>query len=79
MFVLGFIPTINFRYGKSFGRAADDSLSDFRINQSRVRQRREEIDKVFRTKSAPRMTSIRQRDDVTRTLQEYEDRIRFRG
>uniref|UniRef100_A0A1Y1LF43 Ciliary microtubule inner protein 2A-C-like domain-containing protein n=1 Tax=Photinus pyralis TaxID=7054 RepID=A0A1Y1LF43_PHOPY len=75
----GFIPTLNFRYGKSFGRTADDSMADFTDSQSRLREKRAEMQSLFRTQSAPRMVSIRNRDEVTRSLTNYETLGKFNG
>lgn len=74
----GFIPTLNFRYGKSFSRAADDSISDFNLNQRRLQESRSELERLFRAKSAPRLTSIRRKDEVARNLHDYEETIRYR-
>ncbi|KAF5269934.1 hypothetical protein FQR65_LT05733 [Abscondita terminalis] len=75
----GFIPTLNFRYGKSFGRTADDSAADFAINQSKYREKKIETQNIFRAKSTPRIETIRHRDDVSKNLAVFEEQIKFKG
>ncbi|KAK5642039.1 hypothetical protein RI129_008206 [Pyrocoelia pectoralis] len=75
----GFIPTQNFRYGKSFGRTADDSMTDFTNSQIHLREKRAEVQNLYRTQSAPRMVSIRNRDDVNRSLAHYGTQVKFNG
>lgn len=74
----GFIPTLNFRYGKSFGRTADDSATDFAVNQIKLREKKEETKNLFRTKSAPRMVPLRNSDEVGRDLSAYEEQHQFK-
>lgn len=64
---------MNFRYGKSFQRAADDSVMEFsrRISQEEIRREKE---RGHRSQSAPKMPSIRSKDEVKRTLRHYQTR-----
>ncbi|XP_021942599.1 protein FAM166B-like isoform X2 [Zootermopsis nevadensis] len=66
----GYIPGMNFRYGKSFQRAADDSVMEFsqRMSQEKVRK---EKDRGHRSQSAPKMPPVRSRDEVKNTLNNY--------
>lgn len=75
----GFIPTLNFRYGKSYGRAADDSVTEFSTKQQKLEEKREEEYKALRVKSAPRMAPIRGKDEVDRALREYQKKHGFKG
>lgn len=75
---LGYIPGLNFRYGKSYSRAADDSMYEFSERQTELR-RKWQAAQVYRANSAPKMNSIRARDDVSRSLKEYEDKVKFKG
>lgn len=76
---LGFIPTLNFRYGKSYGRAADDSMCEFSSKQRKLEDTKNEMNQMFRTKSAPRMVPIRGKDEVDRALRVYTEQNRFKG
>jgi hypothetical protein len=77
---LGFIPTLNFRYGKSYSRAADDSAYEYETNKHRrLQMAQEEVDRMFRAKSAPRMTSIRSKDEVQQALDTYIEKRKFQG
>lgn len=69
----GYIPGMNFRYGKSFQRAADDSVMEFsqRMSQEKVRK---EKDRGHRSQSAPKMPPVRSRDEVKNTLNNYHSR-----
>jgi hypothetical protein len=64
---------MNFRYGKSFQRAADDSVMEFsrRMTQEETRRERE---RGHRSKSAPKMPSIRSKDEVKKAVRHYENR-----
>ncbi|XP_023727662.1 protein FAM166B isoform X1 [Cryptotermes secundus] len=69
----GYIPGMNFRYGKSFQRAADDSMMDFNRRMSREEIRREK-EHGHRSQSAPKMPSIHSRDEVKKALHHYQNR-----
>lgn len=75
----GFVPTLNFRYGKSYSRAADDSISEFSAKQRKLEEREREMWGAARTKSAPKLTPIRGKDEVARALREYTERTKFKG
>ncbi|XP_044268945.1 protein FAM166B-like isoform X2 [Tribolium madens] len=56
----GFIPTMNFRYGKSYGQTADDCIYDYDTNKHRrIQMAEQEIEKMFRAQSVPRLNPIR--------------------
>lgn len=75
----GYIPGLNFRYGKSYGKAADDSMTEFSAKQSELR-RRKEVDKRYtRSRSAPKMEPIHNRDEVRTSLRQHENRHKYRG
>lgn len=79
-FFAGFIPTLNFRYGKSYCKAADDSLCEYETNKHRrIQMAQEEIDRMFRAKSASRMTSIRSKDEIQGSLNEFTEKRRVYG
>jgi hypothetical protein len=69
----GYIPGMNFRYGKSFQRTADDSVMEFSRRMSQEEMRREK-ERGHRSQSAPKMPSIRSRDDVKKALHHYQNR-----
>lgn len=66
----GFIPTLNFRYGKTYSNAAADSISEF---STKKRQSHWEA-----KNATTKLTSIRRKDDVTRALKHYDDQKRFK-
>ena len=72
-FLTGYIPGMSFRYGKSFQRAADDSVMDFNRQMSHEEIRREK-ERSHRSQSAPKMPSIRSRDELKKTLQHCQNR-----
>lgn len=69
----GFIPTLNFRYGKTYAKAADDSIAEFSTKERHLAY--VSRNGALRSKS---LTPIRHRDDVTRALKHYEDTHRFK-
>jgi hypothetical protein len=69
----GYIPGMNFRYGKSFQRAADDSVMELNRRMSQEEMRREK-ERSHRSQSAPKMPSIRSKDEVKKTLHHYQNR-----
>lgn len=71
----GFVPTLNFRYGKTYSKAADDSITEFSAKQRKLQQTNE----TNRTRTAPRLTSIRHKDEVARMLKNYEETHKFKG
>lgn len=60
----GFVPTLNFRYGKSYSRAADDSITEF------LKKQKENPPSAINPNK--KLTPIRHKDDVKRILKEYE-------
>jgi hypothetical protein len=64
---------MNFRYGKSFQQAADDSVMEFNQQMSQAEMRREK-ERGHRSQSAPKMPPIRSRDEVKDILNNYHSR-----
>lgn len=75
---IGYIPGLNFRYGKSYSRAADDSMSEFGERQNELK-RKLDSDHSHRSSSAPKMSTMRSEEEVSRALKDYEQKKRFRG
>ncbi|GJQ77156.1 hypothetical protein Trydic_g14834 [Trypoxylus dichotomus] len=75
----GFIPTLNFRYGKSYGRSADDSMCEFTENLRRLKEARQNKERMYRASTAPKMKPLRQEDEVNMVLKEYEEKCQFRA
>ncbi|XP_063236717.1 ciliary microtubule inner protein 2B-like [Bacillus rossius redtenbacheri] len=69
----GFIPGLHFRYGKSFRRAADDSVMEFNRRAEEEEHRR----RNQRSRSAPKTPSIRSRDEVKRALEQFQQQRRY--
>lgn len=67
-FIPGFIPTLNFRSGKSYSRTADDCMHEFSAKQRRVPEQQISKNKL-RSLSAPKYKSVRNSDDVKYVLQ----------
>lgn len=68
------MPTLNFRYGKTYSKAADDSISEFSIKQRKLQK-----NETHRIKTTPRLTPIRNNDEVARMLKNYEQTHKFKG
>lgn len=79
VYTLGFIPTLNFRYGKSYGRTADDSMCDFNEHLRRKREARQNKERMYRAATAPKMKPLRSADEVNQLFREYEDKNKFKG
>lgn len=79
MFAIGFIPTLNFRYGKSYGRAADDCMYEFESDQRKLHQVETEAQNILRTRSAPKLVPIRGKDEVMQELKPLEDTYKYIG
>uniref|UniRef100_A0A1B6M8P7 Ciliary microtubule inner protein 2A-C-like domain-containing protein n=1 Tax=Graphocephala atropunctata TaxID=36148 RepID=A0A1B6M8P7_9HEMI len=74
----GYIPGMHFRYGMSFRRAADASVDDFSRRMSQEASRRAlETPLRARSRSAPRLVSIRARDQVKSSLDQYCQHNKF--
>lgn len=55
-------------------------MSEFSMRQRKLLEAEEEKNREFRAKSAPKMVgSIRSKDEVERSLQEYEEVRRYKG
>ncbi|XP_053606776.1 ciliary microtubule inner protein 2B-like [Plodia interpunctella] len=69
----GYVPGMSFRYGKSYGRAADDCMTDFTERQRDLR-RKADFNKTYsRSKSAPKMETIHSRDEIRRDLSRFRE------
>ncbi|KAI8426394.1 hypothetical protein MSG28_005241 [Choristoneura fumiferana] len=69
----GYVPGMNFRYGKSYGRAADDCMADFTENQRDLRRRADLNKSYVRSRSAPKMETIHSRDEIRRDLSRFRE------
>ncbi|XP_046384583.1 protein FAM166B-like isoform X2 [Ischnura elegans] len=74
----GYIPGLNFRYGKSFERAADDSVAEFG-RRLREQSERRERERSHRARSAPKTFSSRPREQVRASMREYEEKNRYKA
>lgn len=85
----GFVPTLNFRYGKSYGRAADDSRNDFARQQhnqaiGEVNGQEQVLDPISRmglgrSASAPnKIKAIRSQDEVAYSMRKYDEKPRLK-
>ncbi|XP_022900660.2 ciliary microtubule inner protein 2B-like [Onthophagus taurus] len=75
----GFIPTLNFRYGKSYTRTADDSMCEFVEHVRKTKEARKDKDRMYRGASAPiKMKPIRNEDEVAQTMKDYEEWRKFK-
>ncbi|XP_017779785.1 PREDICTED: protein FAM166B-like [Nicrophorus vespilloides] len=72
----GFIPTLSFRYGESYGKAADESMNEFEKKQTKYRDEHHDFDRM-RAQSAPKLTSIRHKDEVDRILKHSQENKKF--
>ncbi|XP_034831368.1 ciliary microtubule inner protein 2B-like [Maniola hyperantus] len=69
----GYVPGMNFTYGKSYGRAADDCMADFTANQREL-QRKADFNRSFvRSRSAPKMETVHSRDEIRRDLSRFRE------
>ncbi|XP_041986855.1 protein FAM166B-like isoform X2 [Aricia agestis] len=67
----GYVPGMNFTYGKSYGRAADDCMANFNVSQSELRRQTDLNRSYIRTKSAPKMETVHSRDEIRRDLDRF--------
>ncbi|XP_039275618.1 protein FAM166B [Nilaparvata lugens] len=75
----GYIPGMHFRYGTSFQRAADKSVAEFDVRLAAERSRRAlETSSRARSRSAPKIPSIRSLDHVKAAIKQYEQRIKYK-
>lgn len=75
----GFIPMLNFRYGKSYGKTAEDCMTEFETNRYRLHEAQNEAETILRTRSAPKLIPIRGKDEVLRALKRYENTYKDLG
>ncbi|XP_026325087.1 protein FAM166B-like [Hyposmocoma kahamanoa] len=69
----GYVPGMNFRYGKSYGRAADDCMADFTEKQRELRRKADMTKSYVRSRSAPKMETIHSRDEIRRELNRFKE------
>ncbi|KAJ2944181.1 hypothetical protein O0L34_g18158 [Tuta absoluta] len=69
----GYVPGMSFRYGKSYGRAADDCMTDFANHQREVRRKADYNKTYTRSRSAPKMETIHSRDEIRRELNKFRE------
>ncbi|KAL0872171.1 hypothetical protein ABMA27_004578 [Loxostege sticticalis] len=69
----GYVPGMNFRYGKSYGRAADDCMADFAESQRDLRRKADLNRSYVRSRSAPKMETIHSRDEIRRDLSRFRE------
>ncbi|CAH2091451.1 unnamed protein product [Euphydryas editha] len=67
----GYVPGMNFTYGKSYGRAADDCIADFNDNQRELRRKADLNRSFIRSRSAPKMETVHSRDEIRRDLNRF--------
>lgn len=69
----GFVPTLNFRYGKTYSKAANDSIFQFSIKQ------RHQKDLISQSKTTPlKITPIRRKHDIKRMLKQCDEVMCFK-
>lgn len=75
----GYIPGLNFRYGKSYGKAADDSINEFTEKQVELKRKKDIEKRYTRSRSAPKMEPIHNRDVIKSSLKQFEEKVKFKG
>lgn len=68
-----------FRYGKSYGRAADDCMADFTKSQRELRRKTDFTKSYTRSRSAPKMETIHSRDEIRRDLSRFREINKYNG
>ncbi|CAH2039878.1 unnamed protein product, partial [Iphiclides podalirius] len=69
----GYVPGMHFRYGKSYGRAADDCMADFTESQRELKRKTDLNKSYVRSRSAPKMETIHSRDEIRRDLSRFRE------
>ncbi|CAG4950851.1 unnamed protein product [Colias eurytheme] len=69
----GYVPGMNFAYGKSYGRTADDCMADFSRNQRQLKRKADLNKSYVRSRSAPKMETIHSRDEIRRDLSRFRE------
>lgn len=67
------------RYGKSYGRAADDCMADFTEKQRELRRKADMTKSYVRSRSAPKMETIHSRDEIRRELNRFKEINKYKG
>ncbi|CAG9793697.1 unnamed protein product [Diatraea saccharalis] len=74
----GYVPGMHFRYGQSYGRAADDCMADF-VESQRELRRKSDLNRSFvRSRSAPKMETVHSRDEIARDLNRFTEINKYR-
>ncbi|XP_028028054.1 protein FAM166B-like [Bombyx mandarina] len=69
----GYVPGMNFTYGKSYGRTADDCMENFVDNQRELRRKSDLNRSYIRSRSAPKMETVHSRDEIRRDLSRFRE------
>ncbi|XP_037294625.1 protein FAM166B [Manduca sexta] len=69
----GYVPGMNFTYGKSYGRAADDCMTNFTEHQRDLRRKADLNKSYVRSRSAPKMETVHSRDEIRRDLSRFRE------
>ncbi|VVC91040.1 unnamed protein product [Leptidea sinapis] len=67
----GYVPGMNFTYGKSYGRTADDCMTNFVENQRQLKRKANFNKSYVRSRSAPKMETVHSRDEIRRDLSRF--------
>lgn len=70
------MPGMNFRYGSSFKRSADESDLQFRTRLAGEEQRRARDSAQYISARPIKMTTLRSKDEVARAIAQYNDRYK---
>ncbi|XP_075214533.1 ciliary microtubule inner protein 2B-like [Lycorma delicatula] len=75
----GYIPGMHFHYGTSFRRAADKSVEEFDVKLAAERSRKAlETSLRARSRSAPKIPTVRSLDHVKAAIKQYEQRNKYK-
>nr|XP_018895568.1 PREDICTED: uncharacterized protein LOC109029539 isoform X1 [Bemisia tabaci] len=74
----GYIPGMHFRYGTSFRQAADECYDELTMRLAEDQSRHSYEKSHPRVRSAPKLISIRSRDQVKQALKQYAETHRYR-
>ncbi|KAF9811392.1 hypothetical protein SFRURICE_002761 [Spodoptera frugiperda] len=69
----GYVPGMNFSYGKSYGRTADDCMANFTERQRELRRKADLNRSYIRSRSAPKMETVHSRDEIRRDLNRFRE------
>ncbi|KAJ8713284.1 hypothetical protein PYW07_013654 [Mythimna separata] len=69
----GYVPGMNFSYGKSYGRTADDCMANFTDRQRELKRKADLNKSYVRSRSAPKMETVHSRDEIRRDLNRFRE------